>query len=154
MQNIQSAIAENRRIAHELVAPDFSTLRLLDLLHSLTDNMLKNSGIDVVVDANVLNENLLTDQQKLTIYRIVQEQCTNIVKYAEAKSVKISLGMADNFFKMIIADDGKGLEAGKITTGIGLRNIKSRLSLFSGTLDICSAKGKGFVLEIVIPLNQ
>jgi signal transduction histidine kinase len=55
---------------------------------------------------------------------------------------------------MIISDDGKGMETGKKTDGIGLRNIKGRLSIFNGTAEINTAPGKGFTLEITIPFKK
>jgi PAS domain S-box-containing protein len=153
MNNIQYAIEQNRRITHELVAPDFEEIRLTEMINSLTNNMLKKTGIDVHIDISVLNEGLLSDEQKLSIYRIAQEQCTNIIKYAEAKTVKISLSTVDDFFNMIIADDGKGMETGKKAGGIGLRNIKGRLSIFNGEADVITSAGAGFILEIAIPLQ-
>jgi two-component system sensor histidine kinase UhpB len=152
IKNLQEAIDENRKIAHELVTPDFEATSLSDQILSLTDNMLKTSGLDTFIDTSRLQEHLLDEDQKLAIYRIAQEQCTNIVKYAKARLVNITLATNDNFFKMIVADDGVGMEAGKKTKGIGLRNIKGRLSIFNGTADISTASDKGFVLEIIIPL--
>jgi signal transduction histidine kinase len=53
---------------------------------------------------------------------------------------------------MIIFDNGKGQAAGAKTIGIGLRNIKGRLGLFNGTAKIEASPGKGFTLEVSIPL--
>jgi PAS domain S-box-containing protein len=153
MENLQSAIEENRKIAHVLVVPDFETKILTDQIFNLTDNMLKTSGIDVHIDASLLREELLDDQQKLAVYRIAQEQCTNIVKYAKARLVNISLSTAEGLFKMIIADDGVGMESAKKTKGIGLRNMKGRLSIFNGKAGIKTQPGKGFTLEITIPIE-
>lgn len=89
----------------------------------------------------------------LAAYRILQEQCTNIVKYAAAHKVAIVLNTSGNIFIMSIADDGKSMEMGKITKGIGLKNIKGGLSIFNGTVIIISEPGKGFMLEIKIPLE-
>jgi PAS domain S-box-containing protein len=152
MQYIQQAIEANRRIAHELVSPDFEEIRLVELLNSLTNNMLKKAGIDVYINTSSLNEDLLNGEKKLAIYRIAQEQCSNIIKYAQTRSVNISLSTANDFFKMIIADDGEGMEAGKKACGIGLRNIKGRLSIFNGEANIVTSEGNGFRLEIDIPL--
>jgi PAS domain S-box-containing protein len=152
MNNIQHAIEENRRIAHELVAPDFEEIQLGELLNNLTDDMLRKAGINIQINIGDMHEDLLEEEQKLAIYRIAQEQCTNIIRYAEAKSVNISLTAKDGFFKMIIADDGKGMDTGKKTDGIGLRNIKGRLSVFNGEANIITSEEKGFALEISIPI--
>jgi len=150
--NLQLAVEENRKIAHELVIPDFENISLVDQIAALTNTMLKTSAVNVRFDID-LQEKLLNDKQKLAIYRITQEQCTNIVKYAKATEVNIFLGTVGNVFKMVIADNGEGMKMNKKTGGIGLRNIKGRLSIFNGTATINSAPGEGFVLTIGIPLN-
>jgi two-component system sensor histidine kinase UhpB len=154
MVNIQSAIEENRKIAHVLVSPNFGVITLRELLLNLTDNMLVKAGIDVHIGTEHLHEERLKDEQRLAIYRIAQEQCTNIIKYAEAKSVNIILTTKDGIFKMLIADDGKGMEENKKTDGIGIRNIKARLSIFDGNAQIITAPGKGFTLEVEMKCEQ
>ncbi len=152
MQNIQQAIEANRKIAHELVSPGFDEIQLAELINNLSENMLKKNGIKVNLEVNMLNEDLLNDEQKLSIYRIAQEQCTNITKYAEAKSVEISLSTVKGDFKMVIADDGKGMPVGKKINGIGLRNIKGRVNILNGNVNIVTNPARGFALEISIPL--
>ena len=154
MDTIQLAIDENRKIAHTLVTPDFEAEILAAQIADLSENMLKTSGLDINIDVNHLSEDLLKEEEKLTIYRIAQEQCSNIVKYARARLVNISLSTSDDCFKMIIADDGIGMETNKQTKGIGLKNIKGRLSIFNGTVNIKTAPGKGFALEITMPLKR
>jgi PAS domain S-box-containing protein len=154
MSNLQNAIEENRKIAHELVAPDFGDIFLTEQLRNLSEGMLKKAAIEVSIETGGLEEGLLDDDQKLAIYRIAQEQCTNILKYAGANSVTISLSTTEGIFRMSIADDGIGMETGKHSKGIGFRNIRSRLSLFNGHAHIDTVPGKGFVLEIQFPLNK
>jgi PAS domain S-box-containing protein len=153
MNNLQEAILENRKIAHVFVAPDLETETLLDQLKKLVQNMLETSGLQTDITITKFRENLLDSGRKINIYRIAQEQCTNIVKYAHATTVDISLTTADDLFKMTIADNGIGMDSSKKTTGIGLKNINGRLSIFNGTANIITAPGKGFTLEITIPLE-
>ena len=96
---------------------------------------------------------LLKQEQQVTLYRIVQEQFTNIIKYAEATKVVITLLVTDcKFFRMRIADNGKGIPEMSIFKGIGFRNINSRLSVYNGTMKIETNPGKGFALEVEIPV--
>jgi PAS domain S-box-containing protein len=152
MDNILEAIEENRKIAHTLISPDFETIRLAEQISSLADSMLKKSGIDIYIETSKLKENLLGDKLKLSIYRIAQEQCTNIIKYAAATLVNIFLETNGGIFKMVIADNGKGMAKDKKQTGIGLKNIRARLYLINGEASIISSPGKGFSMEIKIPL--
>lgn len=151
MANLQEAIQENRKIAHVFVAPDLKTESLVEQLKRLVINMLKNSGIKTKMNFDNFHEEFLDDEKKINIYRIAQEQFTNIVKYAKASAVHMTLYMNDTDFKMIIEDNGVGMDTTKKTTGIGLRNIEGRLSIFNGTTHIVSAPGKGFSLEITMP---
>ncbi len=153
IENLQKAIEENRKIAHELVAPDFKDIKIVDQMMSLTESMLKRAGITVNTEANEFNEALLDDEQKLTIYRVAQEQCTNILKYAFARSVQIMLATDKQYFRMKIADDGVGMGKEQSLKGIGFRNMKSRLELFGGTLQTDTSAEKGFRLEITMPLK-
>jgi len=153
INNLHDAINENRKLTHSLGVPDFESLSLVDQIGDLADTMLKRVSINVEINSLELQEKLLNDKQKLAIYRIAQEQCTNILKYAKATEVNIFLSTADNIFKMVIADNGEGMGLNKKTDGTGLRNIKGRLSIFNGTASINSAPGEGFVLTIGVPLN-
>lgn len=152
MQSIRNAVEENRKIAHRLVAPDFGSTTLAQLLDQLVDRMLGTAGIEVCTDFTTVCEDLLNDDLKLAIYRVAQEQCTNIIKYAEAKSATFCLRIADGCLNFVITDDGKGADPGKLPTGVGLRNIKGRLSIFNGKVRIDTARNGGFTLNISIPM--
>jgi len=153
ISNLQHAIDENRKIAHELVAPDFKEIKITDQLNILAEGMLKKAGIDIAIETTGFKEDLLSDEQKLAIYRVAQEQCTNILKHAEAKLVSIALAVSAGQFQMKMADNGKGMENTRLNRGIGFRNIRSRLDLINGSVQIDTAPGKGFVMTISIPLN-
>jgi PAS domain S-box-containing protein len=151
-KNIANAVEENRKIAQGLVVPDFETIPFRAQLNHLTDIMLKKAGMYVTMDSSGFQEELLDDEQRLTIYRIAQEQYTNIIKHAAAGFVYILLRTSEGYFKMLIFDNGKGQVAGAKTSGIGLKNIKGRLGLFNGTARVEATPGKGFTLEVLIPL--
>ena len=152
LKNIENAIEENRKIAQGLVVPDFEIIPLKEQVIHLTDSMLKKAGLHVIMDTSGLLEDLLDDEQKLAIYRAAQEQYTNIIKHAAAGFVYVLMNTTGGYFKMLIFDNGKGQATGPKTAGIGLRNIRGRLALFNGTAKTEASPGKGFTLEILIPL--
>ena len=151
---MQEAIDENKKISRALVTPDFEHIDLADQLDSLTNKMLTVAGIAVHIDTSRLKEEKMDDQHKITFYRIAQEQCSNIIKYSKATLVNIKISSTYNAIKMIIEDDGNGMEKNQKTKGIGLSNIKGRLSILNGTATIKTAPGEGFTLEIRIPLKN
>lgn len=152
IDNIKTAIAENRKLAHELVSPDMHTESLLEQFKRLLNNMLRPAGIQTELKSNDFTEQLLNDSQKLALYRVAQEQCSNVVKYSKAKKVVLWLSTLDKKLLMRITDDGVGMDMNKATKGIGLKNITSRLSVLSGKMNIESSPGQGFSMEVEIPL--
>ena len=154
IDHLQNAIEENRTLSHRLVTPDLELDTLAKQLSDLAYDMLERSGIKTRVDTSSLEESLLTDQQKIAIYRIAQEQCTNIFKYAKAGAATISLHTKGGLFKMLISDNGQGMKEGTKTVGIGIRNINARISIFHGKATIKTAPGKGFILELEMPVKK
>lgn len=152
MNSLQSAIEENRKIAHNLVTPDFEEFDLVIQIKKLSGEMMAPLKIAVEVNSNNFDESVLKDAQKLAVYRIVQEQCTNIVKYAKASEVRIKLQTKAGSFLMTIADNGKGMKSDQQSEGIGLRNIKGRLSVFNGAYTVNTAPGEGFQLIVAFPI--
>jgi len=148
LENIELAINENRRIAHELVTPDMKRESLINQLVSLCDNMLRQAGITPSIQHETYREELLSEQQQLAVYRIAQEQCTNIIKHAGATSVTFTLRMEDRDFVFSISDNGKGADPRRTNTGIGLQSIRNRISVFGGSVSIHTNPGQGFELEI------
>lgn len=154
MDNLQLAIAENRKISHMMVSPDMESKGLTEQLRQLTRSMFETAGMAVEINNSRFQEELLTDGQKLAIYRIAQEQCNNIIKYAKAGKVAFVLESDAASFTMTISDDGVGMDPEQQSDGIGIRNIKGRLSVFNGDLFIDTAPGKGFKLQVDIPLSD
>lgn len=153
IDHIAMAVQENRKIAHELVTPNLSEETLVQQVTKLSQTMLQNAGLKTYINHQSFREDRLSKEMKLALYRIMQEQCTNIIKYADAEQVIISLATKSEMFYMRVADDGRGMDLRKVTHGIGLKNISSRLGVFGGTINVDTAPGQGFALEIEIPLT-
>ena len=84
---------------------------------------------------------------------MVQEQTSNIIKYAAATRVKIMVQSSDNTVNLLIEDNGEGFDASVCQNkkGIGIINMNSRASAHGGTLRITSLPGRGCRLELSIP---
>lgn len=146
------AINENRKMAHKLVSPNDENADLIELIQRTTDCMLTSADINVKIECNNFDESLLTDDQKLALYRIIQEQCTNIIKYAKTKKVLLLLHTGTKRFLLIVKDYGCGMDKSKKAHGIGLQNIKSRVNLLNGTVTITTKPNAGFTLAVDIPI--
>lgn len=87
------------------------------------------------------------------IYRVIQEQLNNIIKYAEAKNVLIKIDIDAPQVEIQIKDDGVGFDATNLESGIGLKNIRSRLNLFNDKLSVISSPCKGCELRSEFLVN-
>jgi signal transduction histidine kinase len=97
---------------------------------------------------STLREDVLKDDLKISIYRIVQEQLNNIVKYAEASRVQILIRQDSSTIELQVIDNGKGFDLTAKRKGIGINNIINRVNAFHGNVLIESAPGKGCSLNV------
>lgn len=133
-QYVQDTIEEIRKLSKSLVSP---TLENTDLEASLKDLIEEvQLAKDLEIDLNYsLDKNIMKDDKmKLMIYRIVQEQLTNIRKHAATEKAMITLEMRENNLFLSISDNGKGFDSNKKAEGIGLKNIISRTEFYSGKI--------------------
>ena len=97
----------------------------------------------------------LTAYQSLHIYRILQEIIHNTMKHAVAANLSIIVAVSKSKLVINTADDGVGFnykENSKITSGVGLHNIQSRVHMLNGALNVKSKIGDGTHFYITIPL--
>lgn len=92
----------------------------------------------------------LKEDQKINVYRIVQEALTNCAKYAEASNIDITLG-GQEVISLIILDDGQGFDQDKVVLGMGLSGIRDRVNMLQGSLTISSRPGKGTSIHVEFP---
>lgn len=104
------------------------------------------------MEVSGLDEEKLSEKIRLTTYRIIQEQFSNILKYAEASAVLLKIVQDNETITLTIHDNGVGFDTSKKAEGIGLMNIKTRASLFNGEVSIRSSPGQGFELSVIMKL--
>jgi two-component system sensor histidine kinase UhpB len=151
---VDETIGELRNLSHSLVPPSLGEIGLEEALEELVNisNLLKKDTVKLIVDKKI--RNLVFDKKiELMIYRIVQEQLNNINKYAQAKTVLISIKKVRAELHLTITDDGIGFDVTKKGKGIGLRNMANRVEYYSGTINIISAPGKGCTIKVSIPID-
>ncbi len=115
---------------------------------------------EIVVDFHSCNldKQLLSPDIETTVYRIVQETLTNILKHAQAKHVSVVVECQQNNVQVMVEDDGKGFDTEylsyKATTEgrLGVVGMQERAALVKGTLNIESTPGAGTTVFVRIPL--
>jgi signal transduction histidine kinase len=84
---------------------------------------------------------------------VTKELVNNAIKYSEAKNISINSTFKKGEVNFTVQDDGIGFDNGKIYSGNGLKNIKSRIQELGGILHINSVPGKGSSFTYFIPLH-
>ncbi len=149
---VESAVAEIRRLSKTLLPPSLGEVGLIMALNELTDSIAPVSEFTISKEWNDVTEESLSEGLKLTVFRIIQEQLTNIGKHAQAKKVWITLKNARGRFAVHIKDNGNGFDPKQKVHGVGLKNIFSRAQLYNGKVTIAAGKGKGCELSILFKL--
>jgi two-component system, NarL family, sensor kinase len=143
---------EVREISHNLMPEMLNKQGLLEGINNYLANIQSASNLKIDFQEFGMKERLVPHLE-LTIYRILQELITNIVKHAGATEVIVQLSRVADLLSITVEDDGKGMNTMK-SDGIGIEGIKSRLGYINGKLNIDSEEGKGTSAYIEIQLSK
>lgn len=152
--NLMHVEQQIRSLSHELSNTYFDDHKEFgDLIQDLLQKLRLEKTHTLQVDDSV-NWSKIASTLKMHIYRILQESIMNIQKHAEAQHVFIQFRLDETaqHIEMLIKDDGKGFKDNK-KTGIGIKNMKSRVHDISGKIDIDSSIDSGTKISIFIPIN-
>ena len=152
---IVTALDEIRNLSHRLAPSFFNDKTLEEAFVKLFNsfNFLKKYKIKLNFSESVLKQNLSLDL-KLNLYRILQEQLKNIVKYAKASEIDVEVSLCQSkILKMRIADNGLGFNLTEVKHGIGISNMKRRAELSDGELVLKTSPGNGTEIIVTIPLE-
>ncbi|TCZ71807.1 PAS domain-containing protein [Flaviaesturariibacter aridisoli] len=146
------AIDEIRNLSHSLVPPALSEIGLEGALAELADKetLAGGAGCSLELEGDPAT---VDDGLALMLFRIAQESVHNSQKYAQASSIHIRLAVGNEDVQLEVCDDGIGFDPAQRKDGIGLRNIRSRVQLHNGEMDLETAPGTGCTLRVSIPLK-
>ena len=158
VNSFEEMIIELRALLNDLKPRVLEELGLEPAINKLSENITKENKIRGQVNILGLNDRI-DDKLEVTIYRIVQESLSNIVKHSGAKEFDISLINYNGNIRLLISDDGTGFEEQKSSVnnfhpGFGLKNIKERVENFGGSFNIETNCNEGTLLLIELPLKE
>jgi signal transduction histidine kinase len=149
---VVATLQDVRRLAVQLRPKALDDFGLAPALERLVQTFSEGAAIQVDLEAR-LGDDRLPAEVETTLYRIVQEALTNIVKHAEASKVSILLARRGGFAMAVVEDDGKGFEPDNARAdGLGLLGMRERVELHDGRLTVESALGSGTTLVVEVPL--
>jgi len=152
IDNIENIYNEIRNISHNLTPVYFHTEKFKVTIENYLNRMFPNLKIGICFQCYPEKEiSKLSYNKKKYVYRIIQELATNIQKHAYATNVNIYLTGHQNHLTIMAEDNGIGFDEKTIKRGIGLNNIKRRVTLYDGKMKIDSKKGNGTTIIIDMP---
>ncbi len=151
LRQIDDAINEVRRMSNNLmpsVLEDFGVGEAIkNLVKQINDS---SSDVKIRYINDMQRESKLDKLHHITIYRVVQEAINNALKHSDCSEIRVSLSEFDEYLGLFISDNGRGFKTNDHYAGNGLRNIKERIKMVPGSIDIRS-DNNGTTIEIEIP---
>jgi signal transduction histidine kinase len=152
VQQINYCIEEIRSLSRRLAVPKLGELGLEELIRDLVEtiNITKKTSIQFL-SYGIKNRDFKQELQT-TIYRIIQEQLTNVIKYAHANSVKVIIAGTPDDIAIQVQDNGVGFDMNEKSKGNGITNMISRAETLTGTLKFETSPGNGCTMTAEFPL--
>lgn len=153
---INEAISSTRAISNNLsphLILDFGLVKAVEAFCKKV-NLAQKIRIEF---GNNLDNRRFDQTTEIVLYRVITELINNTMKHAQASKIEIALEVIEDMLQLTYLDDGVGFDKDKVmnaeNTGMGMKNIISRLRSIDGNYRIHSRPGAGFLIVVEISLN-
>ncbi len=153
VQQINYCIETLRNLSKSLAAPTQDEMGIKESIRELAGSVDATRKIGVRFYSYGVREELVSAELQTTIYRIAQEQLTNVLKYAQADSVEVILVGTASTIALSIQDNGAGFVFLERRNGVGITNMISRTEAFGGEIEFITSPGEGCRLMVEFPLT-
>lgn len=159
LEYMDQIIEDVRRLSLNLSPTVLEDLGLTSALQWLVSNLTKMPGIKTTADITEI-DHLFHRNHWITIYRVIQESLTNIVKHAQAEKVSVNIRRQDHKVVFCLDDDGIGFDPEQAFAhetpdkGFGLSTMSERVRMLGGVFDLWSREGKGTRITFSIPIDE
>ncbi|MDX6676494.1 MAG: hypothetical protein QOE31_546 [Solirubrobacteraceae bacterium] len=149
---VEREIENLRAIITELRPAALDELGLVPAIEALVARVSAVEGLTIASDVEIFADGgRLSQELETTVYRLVQEALTNVVKHAKAEHAAVRVRCRDGHVEIEVSDDGAGFDTRARTAGFGLAGMRERVALSGGELRITPA-APGTVVRALLPL--
>lgn len=153
-RTIADAINELRSLSKSLDKDWLSRFSFLENMEQEAARINASQNIHLSIQSNEKTLPISSDKQ-IMLFRIVQEAMQNAIKHGAATNIHLKLVTIENVLHISVSDNGKGfIEKENKNNGMGLANIKYRVTVLGGKLNIHSQTGDGTNITIELPANK
>jgi len=152
---VNQTIKTIQRLGTELRPKLLDDLGLISAIEWQASEFQKRFGIKCTFQP--INDEINVDPKiGVSVFRILQEALTNVVRHANASEVKIAVKQLNGTFFLSISDNGVGIPVNQLesNSSIGIIGMKERADIAGGKVEFISQKGKGTEVRLTIPLHQ
>ena len=151
---IDELIKNVRKISSELRPNVLDYLGLIPAIEWQMDECKSRSEIGCEFKSNIDKIDLGIEKNS-SIFRIVQEAFTNIIRHSNATFVSVTINEENDFIKLEILDNGIGINAENLTksSSLGILGMRERTLQFNGKLHLENAEQGGTLITLIIPKN-
>jgi signal transduction histidine kinase len=152
---LDEAMDLKRRVVEELRPSLLDHFGLPTALRAYVESTGTKAGLATRIAIEHTCESL-SKAAAISLFRVVQEGLTNIVRHARAKTVKLELSGDERHCVVTLADDGQGFDARspQFRWSHGLMGMRQRVESLGGKLDVDSRVGGGTTLRVEIPVSR
>lgn len=155
-KNLKAVIDEIRNTVFDLRPMSFDDLGLKESFERLFTRLKEintSFDFDTKIDTITCDNDLIL----MTIFRVVQEACSNAIKHSNGNKIKIVIEQIDNNCNIMIRDNGIGYSLDEVMEKkdkhFGIAIMKERVNLLGGNISFQSDADKGTEIRMCIPLN-
>jgi signal transduction histidine kinase len=137
-----------RLLLYELRPAVLDSEGLVNALQHRIETVEERLGMKIALQENGLPE--LSSDVEDALYHIALEALNNIVKHSESKNARIEFTSKGRNIVMDISDNGKGFETDRPYKGLGLRNMRERVQMLGGEVEVLATPGEGTLVRVKV----
>jgi len=149
---ISDACAEVRTISHQMATGFNVHFSLVPAINELIQRIHSTSQFNLQW-YHFPDQLQLPRETAVSIYKVIQELLSNVLKHARAKKVEFHLHQNPDEINILFEDDGIGFNQVAASEGMGLLNMRERIDQLNGTFEINSRPSGGTTIVIIVPLK-
>ncbi|GAW91243.1 sensor histidine kinase [Calderihabitans maritimus] len=158
-ETVTKALEDIHLLCRQLRPSVLDKLGLAVAVQRLVRDCSMRWGKDIGLTVTGFDTEIIPDEVKIAVYRIVQEALGNALRHSQAENISVVLQKTENKILAIVEDDGVGFDINEMQNKdieekhLGLFGMQERAELLGGKLNIESALGKGTTIYVELPLE-
>lgn len=140
-----------RDLSHQMLPTQLEESGLIQAIKDFITPINSSGVFHIQFDSNI--DIRLSNKLEVNIYFVVYELINNALRHSKSKSIFVQLYKHDDFLNLSVENGGNWYNSDKKPTGIGIKNVKTRIEYLNGKLTIESGDSETIIM-IEIPISK